>query len=266
MIFYRTDSDLSLPALIQSLTLTQAWDLSGSSKWNPVAWSISCEFAAYLIFPLFAVVTRAWSARFSLLVIIILFMTLFLAYREADANWPSALGIQRVLVEFPAGVLVYRIWKDKRVSLSVATLLSLSGLLVVSSVCDHLLGYKASGAHVPVLACVAVYGLATSQGALERTMARFEYAGRISYSFYLVHLTVLSLVEALLVRLHATQSHVAVALSLLLSLAAATLLADLLYRYVESPARRAMMSNIPSHSLQSIRQSLRRAVKLFSYR
>jgi len=51
LVVYRTEGDLSFLALLRSLTLTQAWELAGSSSWNPVAWSVSCEFAAYLLFP-----------------------------------------------------------------------------------------------------------------------------------------------------------------------------------------------------------------------
>jgi len=178
----------------------------------------------------------------SLAVISMLYAGLFLTYRWADANWPSAVGLQRVLASFSADVLVYRIWRRASVPINVAAALSLDGLLVVTSASDYVLSRTASAARAPVLACIVVYGLASASGPLGRLLKRFEYAGRISYAFYLVHLTVLSLAHAALVTVGGMADTRAVATALLLSLFVSTILADALYRHVERPAREAMVS------------------------
>ena len=45
---------LSWPSLPANLLLVQAWGLAPQAAWNHPSWSISAEWFAYLIFPLFA--------------------------------------------------------------------------------------------------------------------------------------------------------------------------------------------------------------------
>lgn len=101
--------DDQLGILLQNLTLTHAWGFSDQFLFNAPSWSISAEFAAYLLFPLLAFcLTAAWAR------------VMLLGMAGAAAAWLWQLGagsldldaigrahvLGRVALGFPLGMLL----------------------------------------------------------------------------------------------------------------------------------------------------------------
>lgn len=107
----RDPQRFSLPAFIQNLTLVQGWGFSTQGAWDYPSWSVSTEWAGYLLFPLL------WYAvsYFDVLVsaqIIIAAMTLLglIAVRyHGSLNLNFADGLFRFFPEFIIGIATARL-------------------------------------------------------------------------------------------------------------------------------------------------------------
>src|SRR3546814_2410604 len=111
----RTDTLFPYTTLFRSL-LVQDWGLTDALAWNDPAWSISAEFAAYLLFPLLA---RAIDWRRvptpALIAAIAAFLTILggvMARADAPGlGWEiSTFGVLRCLTEFSAGTALCALW------------------------------------------------------------------------------------------------------------------------------------------------------------
>lgn len=246
LAIYSPSFDLSLTGFLRSLTMTQAWDFPARQIWNPVAWSVSCEWAAYLVFPAIALMTRRLSVRMAVLGIALAYLALYLAFRIGPmGEGPFSLGLQRIAASFTAGALVFRIWSLRRVPMDVAGWCALGALICGASVIDMRLQRGLSMPEATMLGCVVVYALACSKGSLVRPFARLRHAGCISYSFYLVHWVPLAIARTLLDSAGVTTSAAWVYCAILSSLVIAVALAEFLYRFVEEPGRRWMLAKQP---------------------
>lgn len=238
LVYVPPDADLSGVGLFRQLTMTDAWEIPAESVWNPVAWSISCEWAAYLAFPLLALATQRFKPIHCLIGIGVLFAGLYLALRLLPGGEGyHSMGLLRIATGFSAGVLVYRFWSAHRISINVATMFGLCVLIFGLNVYDWQLGRHDLVSSAPMIACVIVYGLASATGWLDRLLGRLEHAGEISYSFYLVHLTVIGLVQAGMGMLGFDHDPMTVYTIAFVSLLVSVVLAELSFRYVEQPAR-----------------------------
>jgi len=238
---YPANFDLSLMGLVKSLTMTQAWAFPAHQVWNPVAWSVSCEWAAYLLFPLIALAARRlppWAAAVG---IVCAYAALYVAYRGPWESAPYSFGLQRVAASFTAGVLVYEIWRRRDAPLNIIGWFAIVAMIVGASLLDLKMNWAASAAKLPILGSIVVYALACATGSLARAFKRFEYAGCISYSFYLVHWVPLALAQSLLSSSGGDRDPLSVYAALGFSLLTAVAMADFFYRYIEEPARRWLM-------------------------
>src|SRR5690606_21574322 len=102
---------LNLGNLLRTLTLTHAWDIPIARHWNVPSWSISAEFAAYLAFPLIALMAARFRSTLAALgMIVLLFVALASIKKLGSYGGTMAYGLPRIAIEFPAGVLLHRIW------------------------------------------------------------------------------------------------------------------------------------------------------------
>ncbi len=116
--------------------LLHAWGVIDSHSWNFPSWSVSAEYFAYLLFPLFLQVTRI-PALVGLFASYCLFLSVYFVLANYDISLTSLMfnyGILRIFVEFSVGVFVYLCCSNITFSyrLSNAMLIASFALLLAS--------------------------------------------------------------------------------------------------------------------------------------
>lgn len=110
----RSDPAFPIAELPLHLLLVQNWGLTDALAWNDPAWSISCELAAYLAFPL--LVTAVDWRRVPTAGLIAVAGMLLLALYAVMAGQPNLgadiprFGLVRCLAEFATGTIVAALW------------------------------------------------------------------------------------------------------------------------------------------------------------
>src|SRR5262249_7558215 len=109
-------SRLSGADFVRNIFLVQAWGFSDDVSWNGPAWSISCEWFAYLLFPFIVMmVLRVRSVRGAWMGFVIMY-ALLLGYFEragyTNTTTSNDGALVRVITQFIVGCLLYRIYQS----------------------------------------------------------------------------------------------------------------------------------------------------------
>lgn len=179
------------------LFLLHAWGFEGRLMWNLPSWSISAEFFAYLLFPFFdgiaARVRRPLALAGAALISVVLTVVVLKALGHRALHVPTEHALVRVSGEFLAGCLVYHLYATRSAVAPASNLLGDAlvvavGLLALFPVADPLM---------PIGACLLVYALGRGRGPVVGLFALSPvvWLGRISYSIYMTHLPVLSVLN-----------------------------------------------------------------------
>ncbi|OAN58894.1 acyltransferase family protein [Sphingomonas sp. TDK1] len=232
----RATPDFSLPALPAHLLLVQAWGFTEPLCWNDPAWSISCELAAYLLFPLWvcAVDWRRRDARIVLAGLAALLLVLHAAFAIRGASGLGDdirhLGLIRCLLEFASGTLLYTLWhrwRERRAALACFGAAALIGIAWWFGAPETLT--------VPAALAALLLGLALTTGRPGHPLdgVWLHRLGEISYATYLSHFLLWFAFKLVFVHRETIGWPLAM-LYLLLVLAASVAL----HRWVERPAQR----------------------------
>lgn len=232
-----TPGDLYEPSYyLASLFLVQNWGLFDGLKWNVPAWSISTEFAAYLVFPIIALMLRYIVHSLLLHGVLLVGLLIALPWIFSTAGVVSLgdqiprLGIVRCLIEFTAGAVLGSTYAHhhSRVLRQRWVIVVGGGLLCVLLISGVFRDYFLA----PALFSAVVIGLSLGTPVIVAMLRYkiFVYIGEISYSTYLVHYFVRDWVKFLSDKIGAIEF----VLYLLLVLASSVVL----YRTVEMPGRR----------------------------
>ncbi|KRB79718.1 acyltransferase [Sphingomonas sp. Root710] len=183
--------DFAWATLPLHLLLVQNWGLLGRLGWNVPAWSISCELAAYLAFPLI-VAMADWRRLHSAVLIALLgllmlgLFALFTALgKPLLGNDIPHLGLPRCLFEFAMGTIVAALWlrwrdRPRRPAL-IAALLTIAGLAAYATGAPETLA-------LPFSFVCLLFVLALTSEARNPLKARaIHWFGEISYATYLSH-------------------------------------------------------------------------------
>lgn len=221
-----------------SLVLAQNWGFTSQLAWNAPAWSISTEWAAYLLFPLnvWLTVRVGSTARRAALVALAFVAVLALCCYSLNFSLGaeiSRFGLVRCLTEFGAGVALQRVWRlqvDCGRRYGITCILTAAGLLTL-----YLLELAPDFLVLPATFCLVVLSLAS--GATLGRLICFPaliMLGEISYSTYLVHYLIKDWVKFCFSRPGVPPEAL-----LLLYLGGVALASFALYNVVEGPARKA---------------------------
>lgn len=188
----RSTDGYPLAELPLHVLLIQNWGFTQALAWNHPAWSISTEFAAYLLFPLL-VATWRWNATRTIAVaggVAALAMLLYAAFavhgHDRLGDDIAGLGLIRCLIEFAMGCLMCVLrarWDGKG---GAARNAALSCLAIVAAGSALKLPETAV---VPAAFWSALLALSLDRGPTARALACAvpRYLGEISYSTYLAH-------------------------------------------------------------------------------
>ena len=189
----RETPQFPLPELPLHVLLLQNWGLTPELAWNDPAWSISCELAAYLLFPLL-VLTIDWrrvptpailAAMAALLILLHVILTGYGA-RILGEQIPR-FGLIRCILEFACGTAIGALWLRWRAQWRAPATLAfaLSALLFGGWIAGPLPETLA----VPAAFAVLLLALALTAGRPHNWLeiAPLHYLGEISYATYLSH-------------------------------------------------------------------------------
>jgi len=192
-------------ALIANVFMLQGLGITNGLTWNNVSWSVSCEFAAYLLFSIVA-----WSGLIRTKGFFVVgaiagaagFIFIVVSTRTLDVV--SDLALTRCLSGFIFGMLIFRIasgpWGERFAAQSnfvigVSELVVITVLVLAMSLAPAPAQRGMAEAHPEMLLVivaaliltVAVFRL--DRGPVSRIlMSRpIQFLGRISYSIYMVH-------------------------------------------------------------------------------
>jgi peptidoglycan/LPS O-acetylase OafA/YrhL len=245
---------------VLNLTMTQAWGFVPGSVLNGPSWSISVEWAAYLLFAAVCLTSASLRRRLGIMATIgVISLTVLLVFRGGSLDGDLSLRLPRCLMSFSLGVLLWAWSRDRKPLIPrVATI----GQAVVAAAMIVVLPCTAQipslGLAMPLLSAAMIAFMVRDPGSAARVMLDRrvpQWLGRHSYSLYLVHMPLFRwLSEAGADELPRTAW-------LVLSLAALGLVSAVTYRLVEVPwrdrgrsiARRAERSrSLGEQSLQAV--------------
>lgn len=188
----------SLGGLVATVLLIHAWfPTAGVNEWNGPSWSLSAEWAAYLIFPVFA--WAGWKlTKHPLLLIgiaVLSFAGLDGLYRALSGDILTHaefnLGVLRIAPEFLYGIGLYQLGRRlkprRAVALTAAIASSVLLLTLMHVSADERLIVASAGLMVLALALLSGAGA----DSWTRSPALLE-AGEASYALYLLHLPLIS--------------------------------------------------------------------------
>jgi peptidoglycan/LPS O-acetylase OafA/YrhL len=233
----------SLGAFFANLLMLQGiW--ARELSWNDPAWSISLEFLAYFLFPLwFPWLWRAAPAAKICAGGLFLIALGWLAYSTGDDfnQWNGVGAILRCLPEFLIGALLYSAYRSQVLAPVLATD---TALVTATLLLCTLLHFAGPDFTIVPLFALLILTAVSNKGRLGPLLnsALFLWLGNISYSLYLIHWFVLFVTtEAVRARPGTEIAKLPLDLSLALMtamLAVSLLLATLSYRFVEVAGRR----------------------------
>ncbi len=234
-------SSVYLMSFVEHLLLVQSWYHHHLAAWNAPSWSISSEWAAYLLFPFFFWMMMQRCALLVVVAGVILVYVMSISSERQNLDILHGFGTLRCFAEFSLGIFVHRLYRRGgqqialfgRDSAALAIVVSIV-LLLHSSLHDIWL--------VPAFAAL-ILAAALNQGVFKRILeARLLYHfGLISYSLYMTHWLVFQLAVEL--RLHwfeETSAPLALALLMTGALLLTWLFSIFSYRHVEERFRRGL--------------------------
>lgn len=233
-------STWTLPNFLANAAMVHAWRLHYVESWNNASWSISCEWFAYLLFPLLVISQlNKLPARLALTAAVLL-PAIYASCAQAGFPLPFALLI-KVITEFAAGSLVYHVYARSQTaprstwlftsSVALASVLAIAALAIFHTLSPDWLA---------LLFPLLILAVARSSGPLRAFLGSrpLVYWGKVSYSLYMTHNVTLWLLKALLpIRRPGPPLLVSVTYIVCIALAAV-----LTYHVVEEPARKWMRS------------------------
>jgi peptidoglycan/LPS O-acetylase OafA/YrhL len=174
------------PAFLANALLIQNWVPRYASTWNLPAWSISIEFAAYLVFPFLMpavlAIKRAWLAVALAVLGVALFAAGCIATGHQDPNLILKAGFIRMAAEFGAGCLLCRaMFLGLRVPPRAAWLATAALTLAITLHASPFLAVPG----FMLLLLLSMQGDAACDRLFGNRISLF--LGEISYSIYLVH-------------------------------------------------------------------------------
>ncbi|MBC2778425.1 acyltransferase family protein [Parasphingopyxis marina] len=222
--------------------LIQNWGFTDALAWNDPAWSISTEFAAYLLFPVIALATdwRRLSTPILLAAVSALILLLhglfgLMAAPILDHAIPRT-GLLRCLVQFSIGTILCALWMRWREKPALPALLSaLAALLFAAlALCADL--PETLGAPAAFAAALLAAALTAQARANPLNIPALRYLGDISYATYLAHFLLFVLFKILFVGDDGQLGAATLVGFLLLTFAVSAAL----YHLIERPAQRLL--------------------------
>lgn len=221
--------------------------ISGIPGWNPPAWSISAEAAAYILFPLVALLLARLTVWTHALAVATAWVTIgtivTVTMQPASLSTTGVTQIVcRITTGFVAGALLWKAWdlagNPRSIGFDAAATTCL--VVVPATLLFAPEPRRIAFLLTPVIALFVV-SCAGAQGPLRRVLSArpMLWCGQISYSLYMVHFPVLVIVGKLAPWEQFANTSTAIRVGVMGAYyGACIVLAWLSYLLIEEPARR----------------------------
>jgi peptidoglycan/LPS O-acetylase OafA/YrhL len=229
--------------VIWHLLLLHAWGFVKAPSWNLPSWSISAEWFAYLLFPLIAPMLnniRTVTIAFGLAILALLVTVAAFIIQEWGVS-SSIVGVPalvRVSGEFICGAALCRTVQLAQNSFSSKQAEFLGGGAFVFFILGASIG--APDFFLIGLLAMTIVGASTAKGYFAAALKSvlMVWLGEISYSLYMTHFLVLSVIDHPAIGLHIRSwSMPARIVALVITLAACLATAAVMFYVVERPSR-----------------------------
>jgi peptidoglycan/LPS O-acetylase OafA/YrhL len=230
-----SDRRFSSDAFVASILLIQNWGYWLPTCWNAPAWSLSAEWFAYLTFPVMLSLTQRWRTTTVPLLLAAASLASFVALmRLKGVSGPNVTGypaMLRMAFEFACGCLLFRATANGLRPLPWFVDVGAASLLLVSVLCNQLIFLT-----LPAIGMI-VLTVAQNAGWIARVLSLrpIVFLGKISFSMYMVHWTILQIKNAVLPTSVLSGPQLGLLNIALLSLILAV--STLTYRLIEVPTR-----------------------------
>jgi len=235
-------NQLSLSGMVANLLLVHSWGWSNTFSWNEPSWSISCEWFAYLCFPLLAVgygrVRRKASAFICCLCPLLLMFGALRLLGQASVSQTLRFGLLRIAGEFSCGAGLYLLIRTGKLKLPSWSVYAVSACLVL--VIELRL---ADPCAVPLFAALIVALVEAPKSWLAKSLATPSAVllGELSYSLYMINQRIILWINRLLPYDRAALRSVGFRAAVLIGLVGLILvLAFAIHFLVERPCREAL--------------------------
>lgn len=177
--------------IITNLLLIQAWGVQHMNSWNVSAWSISAEFACYLLFPLFIryqLITR--KAPAILLGLLSVAGLIWIQFRQHDFDVTYDFGVLRAFCSFTLGCLLYHYRTSLMQLLAFIPPLLLQSV-VIAGIVAALIVNALPLIYIP-LWILLIFSLTYEHTPVAKALSwgPLVELGEMSYSIYMVHIIV----------------------------------------------------------------------------
>lgn len=188
------DDRLTAPglfSLLKEVLLIHAWGAQSEVHWNIPSWSISAEMAAYIIFPLFVLISKNKIGSLFLAMIPISFY--FYVFRTTESlDIISGLSPIRCISGFILGMMACKY----RIKINKISNLYLSIIQVVCTLCIYYgLSHKINDVFLIPSFLMLVVSTWSDRGVISNILSGpiFQYLGKTSYSIYLNHVCIIQI-------------------------------------------------------------------------
>lgn len=257
---FKWDEFFNIHAIPTHILLLQSFGLHSIYTWNVPAWSISAEFAAYILFPVFAFAIYRYKIITPIVIsILIILIYCLLAFKFSKGNGTTGqynldqtydYGYLRGIAGFLAGGMIYQLYL-KKIFLFLKADAILIFLFVLLFACLH---FGATDlVFIPVF-LLLVLSAAYNTGRVKTFLSKrvLQWLGDISYSIYLMQFPLMLLVIESLPHLGISWNGVyslhlpywQAAFSCILFLVVLVGISALSYQYIELPFRKLINSRM----------------------
>lgn len=228
----------ALVTFVENILLINNWGWGENLTWNIPSWSISTEWAAYLVFPVFSLSLRKLKSIYYIVLIVFIDLSLLghFCLRFGDGMLEGEIpnvGLLRCWSEFYLGVVLHRLTQLIDVSRRVAYTIFIFSIMLF---CVILLDIMKPMYFIQISIFFLLFSLIflkDSVVSLFLTQRLFIHIGEISYSIYMWHYWLKDVFKLLV-----PENYTPGLLWFGLYFSLLYLLSSISYSFVEVPARR----------------------------
>jgi peptidoglycan/LPS O-acetylase OafA/YrhL len=236
---------------LANAVLVHVWRPYAIESWNNASWSVSCEWFAYLVFPLLVLGVRK---KLSLPVAALCAATLpaIPAVFVQIAYYPPFFLLIKVLSEFTAGCLIFHVYTGRREDTRFRRMVlgalgfALGSTLILLWEFRHI-----APDWLALIFPFVIFAVAASSGAFKGLLGSriAVYWGRVSYSLYMTHNVTLWILKAFLPVRNGGAGMVVFSVYIV----SISVVAIFTYHFVEEPCRTWMRAQGRHKSMRTAR-------------